>query len=194
MNLLSRMGAGLALAWWLSVLLTAGASAHAEPQTVYPGNLSVLQRAPDRIEIYFSQNVARREDESKIELLDETGRVLTLEPAVVDEANRRRMTVAVPSDLEPGQYEIAWQTRSADDGELTGGSLFFTIDPSASFDPGQETLIDERQPSVQAPTPAVTPLPDKGLSSAAVAGIVGVGVFLAAQFGVVYWVRARRRA
>jgi methionine-rich copper-binding protein CopC len=178
------------------VSLTAAPSAyaHAEPAHVHPGDGAVLNAPPHIIEVEFSQDVARRGEESRLELLDESGEIVSTEPSLVDDADRRIITLAVPVDLPPGRYEIAWYTLSAEDGDSAEGRLSFTIDPNATPAPGRESLREQppgEQP--QAPTPAVE-APDEGLSSLAVAAIVGVSGFLATEFGVVYWARSRRRA
>jgi methionine-rich copper-binding protein CopC len=184
----------------VALALTAAPSAyaHAEPVSVQPGDGAVLNAPPAQIEVHFSQDVARREDLSKLELLNEQGEVVSTEPSVLDDETRRVMTLAVPADLPPGRYHIAWYTLSAEDGDAESGTLSFTIDPAATPSAGREDLQEEQDPSLtpteeaEEPTPA-PPAEDDGLSAEAVALIVGVGVFLTAQFGLVYWLRSRPR-
>lgn len=137
-----------------ALLPAARALAHAEPDTVSPGAGAVLVQPPSEVVIEFSQEVVRGE-ESGIDVFDEAGQEITVVDAVVDNGNRRRMSVLLPATLQPGVYTVRWRTLSAEDGDTASGEFQFTYDPAATPDPGQTKLRED----VLAPAGSTTPAP-----------------------------------
>jgi len=118
----------------------APAFAHAEPATVRPGDGAVLTSAPTRVDIRMSQEMARREGATGIRVFDAGGSEVTSAPAVIDNADRKHLSVVLASPLAPGEYTVRWKTLSADDGDTAEGTFRFTFDPNGAPSPGKETL------------------------------------------------------
>ena len=78
--------------------------AHAEPVRVSPGDGAVLNSPPLEIVFEMSQEMARQEGQNDIDVFDASGNEITTIAAVIDNANRRRLSVALPSGLEPGEF------------------------------------------------------------------------------------------
>ncbi len=117
--------------------------AHAEPTRVTPGDGAVLNEPPLEVVFEMSQEMARQDGQNDIDVLDAAGNEVTTIAAVIDNADRKRLSVALPSNLEPGEYTVEWKTLSAEDGDPDSGSTTFTYDPSAAADPGQEVLRED---------------------------------------------------
>lgn len=166
-------------------------SAHAEPNEIRPGDGARVTTVPTRVEIVMSQELARREAANDIDVIGPDGAEVTTEPAALDMEDRRRLSVPLPSDLEPGTYTVRWKSLSAEDGDPEEGELSFTYDPTGQPSPGREQLDDDLPGSV-AGTPEATvslgPLTDGNDSPggtwvvAAAAGIAGLAIGGAATF------------
>jgi hypothetical protein len=131
----------------------------------------------------MTQELARQAGANDIEVFNEAGEKVTAVAAVIDNGNRRLLSVPMPSALEPGRYIVRWKTLSAEDGDTDSGELSFTYDPAGTPDPGTEYLAGGP------PTPAPTtdggaPIPgfidgggSRGMSWVLVAA-VGLGMFV----------------
>jgi copper resistance protein C len=124
----------------LALLIAASALAHAEPQRVFPGEGAVVTRPPAEVIIEMTQEMLRDAGANDIVVTDATGRQVTVVAAVIDNANRRRLRVPLPSDLGPGEYIVNWKTLSAEDGDRASGSYRFTYDPAGTPHPGRELV------------------------------------------------------
>jgi methionine-rich copper-binding protein CopC len=137
------------------VVLAAGAGligvltalAHAEPAKVIPGLGANLVERPSQVEIVMTQDLARREGANDIDVLDSTGAEVTTIAAVIDNGDRRKISVPLPDDLKPGSYTVKWKTLSAEDGDAEDGEYVFVYDPSKPADPGRVEL-KEAPPTV----------------------------------------------
>ncbi len=156
--------------------------AHAEPARVKPGDGAVLAKAPASIEIDMSQDMARQDGANDIDVFDPTGKEVTSVSAVIDNGNRRRLSVALPSSLPTGDYAVKWRSLSADDGDSAAGTLSFRVDPSATPSPGKEVLKEDLLPGGASAVPgAGTPLSlgrDGGGTSWVLVVAVAVGMFI----------------
>ena len=135
-------------------------SAHAAPAKVTPGNGAVLNAGPATVVIEMSQDMARQAGGNDIDVFGPDGGEVTTEPATIDGANRRILTVRLPSPLAPGTYVIKWKSLSSDDADPANGEeLSFTIDPNATPQAGQEVvredLLGGSSPTAEAPGPAL---------------------------------------
>lgn len=135
--LLAGVAAALALFSW------GQAFAHAEPARVKPGDGAVLSVAPTQVEIIMSQDMAREAGQNDIDVFDATDKEVTAVAAVVDNADRRKLSVVLPSSLVRGTYTVKWKTLSADDGDAASGTLSFTFDPARTPQPGREVLRED---------------------------------------------------
>ncbi|MCK9518690.1 MAG: copper resistance protein CopC [Dehalococcoidia bacterium] len=142
----------------LPFLAVATVFAHAEPAIVAPGSEAVLTEPPTQVEIEMSQEMARREGANDIDVFNEAGEEVTSVAAVIDNANRRKLSVPLPSGLAPGVYTVRWKTLSAEDGDPARGEYTFTVDPEAAPEAGQVNLR-ENLPTVPAEEPEEQPAP-----------------------------------
>ena len=150
-----------------AIALTAGvfiatwtlAFAHAEPARVKPGDGAVLNTPPTQVEITMSQEMAREAGQNDIAVFDAAGKQVTVVAAVIDNGDRRKLSVPLPSNLPPGAYTVKWKTLSADDGDAASGTLSFTYDPARSPSPGTEDLrpdlLGKSTPAAGAAAPAL---------------------------------------
>lgn len=125
-----------------ALALVAVAFAHAEPETASPGDGAFLVAAPSQVVLEMSQEMARTADANDINVVDATGKAVTTAPASIDNADRRKLTVALPPNLPTGTYTVNWKTLSADDGDAANGKLSFTVDPSKTPSAGKTQLRD----------------------------------------------------
>lgn len=137
---------------WLGAALLSGlvafavvstAWAHAEPATAKPGDGAVLKASPGEIVLEMSQEMGRQAGLNDIDVFDASGKEVTTVAAVVDNADRKKLSVAVPSDLPAGVYQVKWKTSSAEDGDAANGQISFTIDPNGTPSPGKEQLRED---------------------------------------------------
>lgn len=153
----------------VAMLPVTAAFAHAEPAKVKPGDGAVLTTPPTTYEITMSQEMARQPGANEILVFDSAGRQVTAVGAVIDNSDRRKLSVAMPSSLAPGVYQVQWKTLSADDGDPATGTLSFTYDPNGTASAGKENLKETASPSTE-----VTP---SGVSGAQqTGGDSGLGV------------------
>ncbi|HMO97187.1 MAG TPA: copper resistance protein CopC, partial [Tepidiformaceae bacterium] len=126
-----------------AISVVAIAFAHAEPARVYPGDGAVLNEPPTEVVFEMSQEMARQEGQNDIDVFDEAGNEVTVVAAVIDNADRKMLSVPLPSNLAPGVYTVRWKTLSAEDGDPDSGETTFTYDPSAPPNPGREVLRED---------------------------------------------------
>lgn len=119
------------------------AFAHAEPAAVKPGDGAVLTERPTTYEITMTQEMARQAGRNDIVITDAAGTKVTTVSAVIDNANRKKLSVPLPSTLAPGKYTATWTTLSAEDGDEATGKLTFTYDPNGTASPGRENLKED---------------------------------------------------
>jgi methionine-rich copper-binding protein CopC len=169
-----------AIAAALAVVGVTTALAHAEPAKVTPGDGAVLAKAPSEVVFRMSQDMARQAGANDIDVLDSTGKEVTTVAAVIDNSDRRKLSVPLPSTLPTGRYTVNWKTLSADDSDAANGSVSFTIDPAATPNAGKVTL---REDLLGGPTPAVEEVQGPNLGGSTNASwilvvAVGVGAFV----------------
>lgn len=135
------------LAWAISAIFALAAVsvalAHAEPAKVTPGDGAVLAKAPAEVVFQMSQDMARQAGANDIDVLDASGKEVTTVAAVIDNNDRRKLSVPLPGTLPTGKYTVTWKTMSADDGDAASGSVGFTVDPAATPNAGTETLRED---------------------------------------------------
>lgn len=159
----------LPLAVLAALGITAIAFAHAEPATVKPGDGAVLAQAPAEVTIVMTQEMARQSGANDISVFDSSGTRVNTASAVIDNADRKRISVALPAGVAVGTYTVKWKTLSADDGDAASGQYTFTYDPSKPPSAGKETLVDV--PGLGGTTPAA-----KATSASAGFGGSGGGI------------------
>ena len=179
----------LAAAQWAIVF------AHAEPATVKPGDGAVLTAPPPEIVIEMTQEMARQAGQNDIDVFDAAGNEVTTVAAVIDNSDRRKLTVAMPSSLPPGEYTVRWKTLSSEDGDPADGELSFTYDPNGTADPGKEQLKEDllnpggETPGAGAPAPSLSVSGDAGGVTWVLVVAVGIGMFVLGAGGTFFLVQ-----
>jgi methionine-rich copper-binding protein CopC len=139
--------------------------AHAEPATAKPGDGAVLTTPPTQVVLVMSQDMARTADANDIDVFDASGKEVTTAQAVVDNADRKKLTVALPATIGPGTYKVAWKTLSADDGDPANGSISFTYNPTGTPSAGTEQLKPDLLGGDDTPAPESAAVDISGSSS-----------------------------
>jgi copper transport protein len=129
-TVLGRVAAWLIMAVTLLVGSAAPASAHAYLERTNPADGSVIQRAPDRLALYFSEHVVL--EATTIEVVDGDGRVikldgLALETDEPDDTEAPAVVTASLPDLPRDAYRVRWSTLSSDDLHRTSGLFVFGV-------------------------------------------------------------------
>lgn len=91
----------------------------------------MIPRAPEQVEIWFTQELFRREGANLIEVRSASGERADTGDPVVDDRDRTHLSVGLAPGLPAGRYAVDWQTLSAVDGDTARGSFAFTLDPAA---------------------------------------------------------------
>jgi hypothetical protein len=147
--------------------------------------------------------MARQAGANDIDVFDAAGNEVTAVAAVIDNGDRRRLTVAMPSGLAAGTYTVRWKTLSADDGDSAEGETTFTYDPQAIPKVGNEVLKEDvLQPTAAATTgetpraagpPATgTPGSGDGGTSWVLVVAVAVGMFVLGSGGTFLLIQRQR--
>lgn len=137
----------------IALLTVSGVWAHAEPAKGKPGDGAVLRSSPGEVVLEMSQDMGRQAGLNDIDVFDASGKEVTTVAAVVDNADRKKLSVALPSDLPAGVYTVKWKTSSAEDGDAANGQISFTIDPNGTPSPGKEQLKEDVLGGDSTPSP-----------------------------------------
>jgi methionine-rich copper-binding protein CopC len=105
------------------LLLLRPAYAHSEYQRSEPGEGAVVARSPQRVNIWFTQELFRRQGENQIQVFGETGQSVQAGDAQVDDDDRKHLWVSLQADLQPGRYRVVWRSLSAEDGDVDEGEF-----------------------------------------------------------------------
>ena len=115
----------------LAGAVTAVAYAHAEPERSSPAADARVPSAPDRVDVWFTQELFRREGANSLVVEGPDGERVDDGESVIDTTDREHLSVGLQPDLPDGAYAVHWTTLSAIDGDAAEGSFTFTVDPSA---------------------------------------------------------------
>jgi methionine-rich copper-binding protein CopC len=116
------------LALLLAVLAARTVAAHAEYERSEPAADSVVTQAPAQLRLWFTQDLFRRQGVNRIEVYDESGQRVDQDDPVIDDDNRRLLTVTLARDLPDGVYTVRWFSLSSEDGHEGEGEFSFTVD------------------------------------------------------------------
>jgi methionine-rich copper-binding protein CopC len=167
----SLIAAGTLTVALIAVMLAASAtavSAHARRKSSTPEAGEVLAASPASVAIVFTQEVQKISGTYGIDVNDEAGTNVTAGDAVIDDADRTKMSVALQPDLPPGRYVVMFRNVSDADGdEFEAGFAFYV-----AVEPTEEQLAEDallEPPEVSATqtfeagqTPDGTPAPSPG--------------------------------
>lgn len=144
------------------------ALAHADLDRSAPAADALLTTAPTQVQLWFTQELFRRQGMNRIEVYAADGSRQDQGDATINDDDRTLITVALKPDLPPGVYTVRWQALSADDGHESGGEFIFTIGTgsavaaTAAVTPTATlTAATVTPPPVATPTvvPTATPAP-----------------------------------
>lgn len=116
----------------LALIPLSGALAHADYLRSLPGDGAIVADSPERVEIWFTQEMFRREGENRIEVFGPDGLPVHVGSAQIDDDDRSHMWVNLQAPLSPGDHKVTWRTLSAADGDTEEGEFTFRIDPEAA--------------------------------------------------------------
>ena len=112
-------------ALWASVAThTELAYGHANQARSAPSPDSVLEEAPTRVAVWFTEPI--EPDLSEVQVLDSQGMRVDDDDSLVDPADGTAMSVGVQA-LPNGTYTVAWKNVSTVDGHLVRGSFLFSV-------------------------------------------------------------------
>lgn len=103
------------------------ARGHAEYDHSDPAADAVVAVAPAQVQIWFTQELFRRQGMNQIAVYDATAQRVDLDDVVIDDDDRKRMTVSLAPALPNGRYTVRWQALSAEDGHEGQGEFTFTV-------------------------------------------------------------------
>ncbi|MEK7247151.1 MAG: copper resistance protein CopC, partial [Chloroflexota bacterium] len=96
-------------------------SAHAAYDHSIPADGEVVVESPAQVQVFFNQEVARSGGLPTIEVVNDSGDVVSSN-AVLNDDDRTQMTAGLNPGLPDGRYAILWHTVSAEDGEEAKGA------------------------------------------------------------------------
>jgi methionine-rich copper-binding protein CopC len=173
----------------IPALLPGRALAHATLQRSTPADHAQLSAAPDRVDLYFAQQLTQNRTGTFAVVLDGAGRRVSNE-AQIDPADGTHMTVPLHGGLDNGVYTVFWKTTSDDDGGVTLGNFAFflgAVDPQtvAATPAGGQVFVPDSDRSRALSEPALhggagfPPLAAGGIGAAAGAAVGATAVYLA---------------
>jgi len=168
-------------------LLLAGvgaAYAHAGYARSEPGAGAVVAEAPARVDVWFTQDMFRRQGENWLRVAGPDGAEVTAGEAMIDDDDRRRLWVELLRHLPAGEYTVTWRTLSAEDGDDEEDIFTFTVDPAAQATSTPMLADEAALPSPTAPTGRITETPAPTATPAPAGGcgqglLTAVGLVLA---------------
>jgi len=133
--------------------VVAVASAHARLKESSPATGEVVGASPAQVSITYTQEIQKITGTYSIIVRDEGGADVTAAPAVVNEADRANVTVALRPSLPSGRYVVHYTNVSDADADPFEGAFAFYVgrEPTA-----EELAEDAALPGNEEETPAAT--------------------------------------
>ncbi|MEZ4705737.1 MAG: copper resistance protein CopC [Caldilineaceae bacterium] len=103
------------------------AVAHADYDHSDPAADATLTVAPTQVQIWFTEELFRRQGQNGIEVQNAAGERVDLDDVAIDDDDRTLMIVSLAPNLADGVYRVHWRTTSADDGHEGEGDFAFTV-------------------------------------------------------------------
>lgn len=152
-----RAVAAVVVAAGVLLAANATASAHARVKESSPAMGEVVATSPAQVSITYSQDIQKITGSYSIVVRDESEADVTAAAAIVNEADRANVTVALRPSLPAGRYVVAYTNVSDEDGDPFEGAFAFYV--------GREPTAAELAEDAQLPgneeqeTPAATSSP-----------------------------------
>ncbi len=146
-------------------LESAAVFAHADYERSEPDRNEVLPSPPDQVEVWFTQDVRKREGFYFLRVFDEQGAQVSEGDGSIDDDDRAHMITELPTNLTAGRYVVEWMTTSDLDGDDDDGAFCFyvAVEPTAEQE-AECALFDDDAPATQAPPDAQPTAPAAGAS------------------------------
>jgi methionine-rich copper-binding protein CopC len=122
-------------------LQPSAASAHARYESSTPAKGEILAVSPSEVDITFTQEIQRIAGKYSIDVTKDRGPSITAGAAVVNDEDRRQMSVALQPDLAAGRYVVRWTNVSDEDGDPAEGAFSFYV----NHEPNAVDLENDRQ-------------------------------------------------
>jgi methionine-rich copper-binding protein CopC len=191
LNSLLPTSALVALVLGVALILTqvTNVFAHAAYDHSTPGDGEVVATAPDKVDVFFKEEVQRANGLPTLIVVDDSGDQVDT-GAVLDDNDRTHMSAPLQSGLEDGRYTVLWHTVSADDGEEAQGAFQFYVGTGPSTQPSSQASATATARASATPVASTAPdteddgsdVPVWTLIVGIIGGVVvggGAGVFFA---------------
>ncbi len=169
--------------------------AHADYESSIPARDEVVPEAPERVDVWFTQDLVKREGLYFVRVFDEAETQVSGGDGVVDDDDRSHVFAELPPGLGTGRYIVRWMTTSDIDGDDDEGAFCFYVgvEPAADQEAECAEFADELPPTPTRvddqpadPTPTVTAPVDGSDDDGSNAGlIIGIIVAVVAAVAVV---------
>ncbi|PZC44954.1 MAG: Copper-binding protein CopC (methionine-rich) [Chloroflexi bacterium] len=106
--------------------------AHAAYDRSEPAFAAELDAAPQRVDLWFSQQLFRQEGANTFAIRDPAGTELAAGELTLDRDDRRHAFAEITIVLSQGRYFLAWTNLSADDGDDEAGRTVFYVGRAAT--------------------------------------------------------------
>ncbi len=113
------------------LLIVGTAYAHAAYIRSQPGADAIIAAPPTRVEIWFEQELFRKQGENTIQVTGPDGTIVSMGETTMDDDDRKHIWVDLQPELPTGIYRVEWKNVSLEDGHSSTGSFSFTLDPQA---------------------------------------------------------------
>jgi methionine-rich copper-binding protein CopC len=131
-------------------------TAHAAYDRSQPAADAVVRTAPAQVDVWFTQEMFRREGENTLSVIGPNGQPVNVGSVTLDSEDRTHLFIALNAGLGPGEYVVSWATLSAVDGDTAEGEFRFTVDPSAPEATATPAAKAEASASEQPDEPGVS--------------------------------------
>ena len=139
--------------------------AHAEYDHSEPAADAVVESAPTQVRVWFTQELFRRKGENSIEVYQADGTRVDLDDLVIDDDDRKLMTISLKPAVPAGLYTVRWVATSSEDGHQEKGEFTFTIGAAAGA--GAVEAATATSVSVVVAEPAATEPPPTAVATPA---------------------------
>ena len=151
--------------------------AHAAYDRSEPAFAAELDAPPQRVDLWFSQQLFRQEGANTFAIRDPAGTEFAAGELTLDRDDRRHAFAEIAIALPQGRYFLAWTNLSADDGDDEAGRTVFYVGRAATaaeIEEDRALAADEtRCCCARAPRPRAPAAPSTPPWSAASAGSCG---------------------
>jgi methionine-rich copper-binding protein CopC len=110
-----------------ALLRTPAVLAHAAFVGGTPNDGDVLSAAPVQIDAFFAEDIVKQSGTYGLAVYDANGNQVDNQDTVLDDFNRRHMTLTLQSGLSSGSYRVHWWTVSDEDGDAASGDYSFSV-------------------------------------------------------------------